>query len=101
MRLVGLLASVALVPSLAAAQQESPSTSATGNVSASPAGGSARTMARDWMIPPAGDLVIGGSITFLTADDGPMDRELDFTDAVFVGVQAHYAIAGRAELSLA
>jgi hypothetical protein len=90
-----------LAPAVAAAQETAPPASEVGTVSALPAGGSARTMARDWMIPPAGDLVLGGSLTFLTADAGPMDRALKFTDAVFVGLHVHYALANRVELSLA
>jgi hypothetical protein len=57
-------------------------------------------MANDWMIPPAGDLVLGGSLTFLTADAGPAGRPLKFTDVVLVGVHTHYSVKGRLELSL-
>ena len=66
--------------------------------------GSQRTLANDWMIPPAGDFVLGGALSFLTAPvgpDDPWDRSFDFTDVVLVGVHTHYSVKGRVELSAA
>jgi hypothetical protein len=94
------LALLALLP-LTAVAQEQPAPEAAGVMSTPSSGGSQRHMANtDWMIPPAGDWVLGGSLTFLTADVGPGDRALDFTDVVMFGVHSHLSIKGRVEVSL-
>jgi hypothetical protein len=64
--------------------------------------GSPRSKSESWMIPPGNTGTIGGQFAFMTAS-GPLTdllggRRLEFTDVVFLRLDARYSIAGVAEL---
>lgn len=93
---VTALAVVILAPSAAHAQVERSAAEAislTGGDS-----GSARSKANDWMIMPGGTTTFGGSIQFVTAQDGFGDERLRFTDIVMLSLHARRSFMDRFEL---
>src|SRR5262245_36263489 len=94
MRLATLLV---LVSSGVLAQEEHPATPAVETMDVS---GDVRAQANDWMIMPAGNYTVGGTLSFMTADStlaGGMGK-LKFTDVVLLGVNGGFSIKGRAEV---
>ncbi len=96
LRPLALLAALVVGPAAARAQSDraaAESMALSGTVS-----GSYRSKASDWMIMPGGTTTFGGTLTFLTADQGLSDQPLRFTDVVLLSLQVRRSFLDRFEL---
>jgi hypothetical protein len=96
---IAIVAIIAVVLGWAApahAQHESAPAMAE-SVSVTGSGGSARSMANDWLIPQRG-YQLGAALTYVTSDAGFGDRGLKFSDVAFLRLDARVAVKGKVEI---
>ena len=87
-------AAIALVPAVARAQHDSGGEAMAWRDTSAVV----RSMSNDWLIPARG-AQLSASLSYLTSDGGVGDAGLAFTDVVFLRLDGHWAIKGKADLS--
>ncbi len=94
------LASVVLLAAAAVparAQPESAPAMAESLTASGGSGGSARSMANDWLMPARG-YQLGTSLSYLMSDGGFGDRGLKFSDVAFLRLDGRVVLKGKAEV---